>query len=371
MVLQTLQLVHFKNYAQAQFQFATKLNILVGDNGMGKTNVLDAIHTLCLTKSHFGIPDKQLIQHDADFFRLDGIFHKNGNTEHIVVKQAATKKKVLEQNGVPYTRLSEHIGLLPVVMLTPDDPYQLLDASEDRRRLIDLSIVQYNSAYTQDLTAYNKVLEQRNALLKQNLQGKIPAIDPTLIEIYDHELTRRADAIHAARAEWIAEVLPLFGVYYNKIAQINEGVGLVYSSSLATQNLYDDLQRTRARDFALGRTTVGIHKDDLLFTLRGQPIKRYASQGQLKSFVLALHLAAAEHLHQKTSVMPILLLDDIFDKLDPQRIKNLLTLLHESNFGQLFVTDTDPLRLLNAVAAIDNTAPTLFEIINGQAFIKK
>ncbi len=359
--LDTLRLAEFKSHAAQSFQFATKLNSLVGLNGVGKTNILDAIHLLCLTKSHFSMPDNALIKHGADYFRVEGIFtkkidEKQESTEKIVVKMAARKRKVIERNNVAYTRAAEHIGLLPTVMLSPDDPYLLLDGgSEERRNFLDKAISQSNHAYLQALITYQKIIEQRNALLKQaNEQGIAP--NRSLLSVYNEQLIAPVSLLYTCRKAWMLQFTPIFQTYYTAISGGNEAVSCVYESQLHEKSYFELLEQSYAKDCVLGRSTAGIHKDDLVFYINEYPLKRYASQGQMKSYILALKLAQSECLRCDTGIAPILLLDDIFDKLDAKRVQHLLTLLHAPNFGQLFVTDTDT----NRIAAIAHTITSDF-----------
>jgi DNA replication and repair protein RecF len=357
--LKNLRLRQFKNHAASDFEFAPKLNCFVGDNGMGKTNVLDAIFFTCLTKSYSGLSDAALIQHDTDFFRIDATFeHKNDNgdgriypTENVIItiKQPQKKKKTIENNGRVYERIAEHIGQYTVVMLSPDDPYTLMDGSEERRRFIDTAIAQTTPAYLQQLSLYNKVLEQRNALLKAALQSKTSP-NTALMEVYDAQLLAPANFVFEQRKIWLAQFLPIFQTYYTAIAKDRETVACHYESALMTTDIATLLAQNYQRDCFLGRTTGGIHKDDIQLIINDLQLKKYASQGQLKSYTLALKLAQAEYIRATTQQPPILLLDDIFDKLDHQRVLHLLELLHQPNFGQLFITDTDKARILRLTA---------------------
>ena len=404
--LKTLRLQQFKNHTNTDFSFAEKLNCLVGDNGMGKTNVLDAIFFTCLTKSYSGLSDAALIQHNTDFFRIDAHFDNNNNenfdnknetnfdnnkgfhnknerdfdnknddfdnnnahfnTEKntkITIKQPQKKKKTIEHNGTPYERMTEHIGRYTVVMLSPDDPYTLMEGSEERRRFIDTTIAQINPTYLQKLSQYNKVLDQRNALLKQALLQKTSP-DVTLLEVYDAQLNAPANFVFEARKAWLVEFLPIFQTYYDAISNERETVGCRYESGLHTQPFADILAQNYSRDCLLGRTTGGVHKDDIQLLINDLQLKKYASQGQLKSFTLALKLAQAEYIRSTTQQAPILLLDDIFDKLDHNRVVHLLKLLHQTNFGQLFITDTDKNRILRLTAEFGDGF-RVFEIENG------
>lgn len=350
-VLKNLHVTEFKNHAAASFEFASKLNSLVGLNGVGKTNILDAIHVLCLTKSHFMLPDAALMRHGADFFRVEGFFEKNEHREIIVAKMAVGKRKTITRNGAAYTRAAEHIGLLPTVMLSPDDPYLLLDGSEERRSFLDKSISQGNPIYLQHLTTYQKLIEQRNAFLKAAIeQGVAPNM--ALLAVYNTQLLAPAAYIYSCRKAFTTDFTPIFQGYYAAISGEKEAVSCVYESQFHEKEFSALLEETYRKDCVLGRTTTGTHKDDLVFFINDFPLKRYASQGQLKSYILALKLAQSECLRRETGFAPILLLDDIFDKLDAKRVAHLLKLLHQPNFGQLFVTDTDPKRVASIAQSI-------------------
>ncbi|MCP4438590.1 MAG: DNA replication/repair protein RecF [Aureispira sp.] len=363
MHLEQLKLSNFKNYSNQSLEFSPKLNCLVGSNGMGKTNLLDAIHYLCMCKSHFSVPDRQIILHEESFFRLDGLFYRNKKKEQIVCKYQPKQKKVFERNKVAYQRLSEHIGLLPLVMIAPDDTQLIMEGSEARRQFIDFTLVQLDNDYLEHLLKYNKILEQRNAFLKKH---ENPAkIDMALLEVYDQQLLGPAAYIHQQRKEILTTFKPIFQDYYATISGDKEQVDFEYSSQLTEHSLEELLIASREKDRWLQRTTKGIHKDDLKLLINGFPVKRFASQGQLKSYLLALKLGQYNLIKQKNEVSPILLLDDIFDKLDKNRVKHLLTLLMEEQFGQVFITDTHLQRVEDITKEIGGDYRQ-FEVIDGQ-----
>jgi DNA replication and repair protein RecF len=362
MFLETIKLTYFKNYENQTFDFSEQLNCLVGKNGMGKTNVLDAIYYLCLCKSHFSIPDRLIIKHQQDFFRLEGTFRKD-KKEQIVCKYDK-RKKVIERNKVAYARLAEHIGLLPVIMITPDDTLLITEGSENRRRFMDLLLVQSNPQYLTYLMEYNKLLHQRNAFLKQYKHPN--DIDAALLEIYDAQMIAPATYIHQQRHQFCQQLQPIFKSYYQAIAGANEPVNFVYQSQLSENSLPELFLASREKDSWLQRTTKGIHKDDMKLTIDGYPVKKFASQGQLKSYLLALKLGQYELLRQEIGSAPLLLLDDIFDKLDRSRVQHLLQLLIEKKFGQLFITDTHPDRIA-AIAAQLGSNFKQFDIQKGVA----
>lgn len=337
--LQHIQLTNFKNYAGADITCSTGVNCLVGKNGMGKTNFLDAIYYLCMTKSHFSLSDQYLVRHEQDFFRLSGKFKTPSSHKNIVAKYQLRKKKVFEANQVPYVRLAEHIGQLPVVMVAPDDTQLATEGSENRRKYIDNTLSQIDQEYLQQLILYNKLLKQRNALLKK--MGEEHKFQPALLHTYNHQMLAPATFIYEKRAAFAEVLQPVFQVMYNYISNEAEKVQLHYKSPLQENNLEELFRKNQEKDRILQRTTAGIHKDDLTFEIEKRPLKKFASQGQLKSYILALKLSQYEILREFKEVSPILLLDDIFDKLDQYRVFQLLELLVGGQFGQVFISDTN------------------------------
>lgn len=349
--LDRLTLTHFKNYEAQELTFSPRVNAFVGLNGMGKTNLLDAIYYLCMTKSNFGAPDSAVAQHGADFFRLDGHFTRHDRTERIVAKVQPRKKKVIERNRVPYDKLSEHIGLLPVVFITPDDTLLVTEGSDIRRRFLDNTLSQIDAHYLQQLIVYNRLLKQRNALLKQ--WGERGGYDRSLLQVYDQQMLEPAAYIFAQRSAFAKKMIPLFQAMHQQISGGHETVELQYQSQLQKQPLDQWWEEHAEKDRILQRTTAGIHKDDIRFTIHDYALKRYASQGQLKSYVLALKLAQFRLLHTDPTLPPLLLLDDIFDKLDTRRVTQLLALLVQGQFGQIFITDTHQDRTAAIVRELD------------------
>lgn len=336
-------MTHFKNYTSQQLDCSPTLNCIVGLNGMGKTNLLDAVYYLCMGKSHFNLPDIHVVEHDAGFFRLEGHFQLNKRREKIVAKVQPRRRKELERNDVPYQRLSDHVGLITVVFIAPDDTYLITEGSEARRSFIDNTLSQLDHQYLQELILYNKVLRQRNALLKQF--GENRNYNPALIQVYDQQLLEPAAYIHEQRRQFIDAFRPYLRETVAVLSRERESVDCLYRSKLSETPFPELLQEAAEKDRILERTTVGIHKDDLQFTIEGYALKKFGSQGQLKSFVLALKLAQYELLRQHKDRAPILLLDDIFDKLDRSRVEQLLQLLLSREFGQIFITDTHEKRL--------------------------
>jgi DNA replication and repair protein RecF len=343
MHLKKISLINFKNYPEAVLEFSHHLNCLTGNNGEGKTNILDAIHYLSFCKSFFNPIDSQNILHDAPFFLVQGFFDNNNEEDEVYCGLKRNQKKHFKRNKKEYTRLAEHIGLYPLVMVSPADSELITDGSESRRKFIDSVIAQFDRYYLENLIAYNKVLSHRNALLKQIADsGKF---EKASLEIWDMQLTDYGKRIHEKRNSFINSFIPIFQKYYELISGGREKVGIEYTSHLNNNDFEQVLENALNRDRILQYTTVGIHKDDLEFTIDTFPLKKYASQGQQKSFLIALKLAQFDFIKNIKQVTPILLLDDIYDKLDDLRVKQLMDIVSSDNFGQLFITDTHPTRL--------------------------
>lgn len=342
MHLEQLKLTNFRNYEFQILKFSPRLNLVAGLNGMGKTNLLDAIYYLCMGKSQFTGTDRNVVRQGEDFFRLEGDFILNDKKEKIVAKVLPSKQKTFERNKVNYEKLADHVGLLPVVFKAPDDTSLALEGSEERRRFLDNTLCQIDPTYLHFLVHYNKLLQKRNALLKQFAEHRF--FDLALLEVYDQQMLEPAFYIFNKRKIFIESFEPIFNRFYQIICDGNEQVSCIYRSQLLENELSVKFKETVEKDRVLQRTTVGIHKDDLQFKMNDRPLKSFASQGQLKSFVLALKLAQYDCLKKEKGKNPILLLDDLFDKLDDQRVKHLLELLVKSDFGQVFITDTHPER---------------------------
>jgi len=329
-------------------EFCARINGIVGKNGAGKTNLLDAVYYLCMCKSYFGMPDSAIVRHEQDVFRVEGAFQKADEDIHIVAKIRTRRKKELICNDVPYGKLSEHIGLLPVVVIAPDDTRLATEGSEYRRKFLDETLSQLDQIYLRHLIHYNKVLTQRNSALKQ--MAKTGHFDRDLIETYNAQLAPAATYIHEMRGRFMTDFSPIFKMFYNKISNKSEAVNCTYKSTLHEASLLELLNKNYEKDKILQRTTQGIHRDNLAFIIGEKPVKRFASQGQLKSFILALKLAQYQLIKQRKNAKPILLLDDIFDKLDATRIESLIKLLASDDFGQVFITDAHEERLKNILA---------------------
>lgn len=352
MYLHWLKLRNFKNFVESEWEFSPKINAFVGSNGVGKTNVLDAVHYMALTKSYLNYSDAQNINFDSDFFSLEGNFRKNESEDVIFCAVQHTKGKILKRNAKAYDRISDHIGLYPLVMISPYDSDLIKDGSETRRRFIDNIISQSNKEYLQNLMRYNRVLVQRNSLLKYFAQNH--TFDSVSLEIYNQELVTLGMEIHQERNKFIREFLPVFQEYYQFISQGNEAVNIIYQSQL-NENSFDKLLKENvSKDRSAQYSTQGIHKDDLSFEILNYPIKKFGSQGQQKSYLIALKLAQLELMKQTLGTTPLLLLDDIFDKLDESRVEQLIKLVNEERFGQIFITDTHPERTENVVKRINS-----------------
>ncbi len=362
MHLHRFQLTNFKNYGQQSLELSPRLNCFTGLNGMGKTNVLDAVHFICLCKSHGGLPDRNLVRHGESFFRLEGWFEQAGEQTRIVAKFAVGQRKQMERNGVPYPRLTDYIGQFPVVMIAPDDVSLVQDGSEERRRFMDTTLGQISSVYLRNLVVYNHLLQQRNALLKTFAEER--RFDATLLEGIDRQMPGPAQALFEQRQAFLTEFRPLFQAAYEVLSGGHETVEAHYRSDLEEANLADLLVAAREKDRLLQRTTRGPHRDDLALVMDGQPVKKFASQGQLKSFLLALRLAQYEVLRREKGVAPLLLLDDIFDKLDEQRVRHLVGLLLSRDFGQIFITDTQRSRI-EAIVTSFTGEYRIFDVAEG------
>lgn len=338
MYLEKLNLINYKNFEVKNLEFNTKINCITGFNGVGKTNILDAIYHLAFTKGYFNSISSQNIQHGKDFFLIEGVFNFSDRTEVVSCGVKKGQKKVVKRNGKEYERLSEHIGLIPVVIISPNDTDLIAAGSEVRRKFMDGVIAQSNKRYLQYLLKYNKALAQRNALLKYFASNH--TFDAVNLEIYNDQLVEYGTYIHRERIAFVSEFKPIFKERYKQISQSEEGMGLTYRSQINDTDLKELLQTHLKKDRLLQYTTVGIHKDDLLYTIAEHPIKKYGSQGQQKTYLIALKLAEFDFIKTQLRTTPLLLLDDIFDKLDEKRVKEIVNLVNDEHFGQIFLTDT-------------------------------
>lgn len=342
MYLKKLSLFNYKNFSEANFDFDSKINCFVGQNGIGKTNVLDAIYHLSYGKSYFNPQSVQNIKHGEDFFVIDSVFEKNERNEQIVCSLKKGQKKILKRNGKNYDKFSDHIGFIPLVIISPADTDLIAEGSETRRKFMDSVISQLDSHYLQQLIQYQKVISQRNALLKFFALNH--TFDNDTLSIYNEQLTEFGQFIFEKRKAFIAEFTPIFNQHHHNITGSQESVQLKYESHLFENDLLTLLQQHINKDKILQYTSTGIHKDDLSFEIDNHPIKKFGSQGQQKSFLIALKLAQFEFLKKQSGVKPILLFDDIFDKLDQNRVSKIIEMVNNDTFGQLFISDTHPER---------------------------
>ncbi len=353
MILKTLSLINYKNFESQAFQFDPKINCFVGPNGIGKTNILDAIYHLSFGKSYFNPISSQNIKHDTDFFVIDGIYDKQDRTEKITVSLKKGLKKSLKRNGKVYERFSDHIGFLPLVIISPADRDLITEGSDIRRKFVDGVISQSDKGYLNDLIKYNRVVTQRNSLLKYFSLNS--TFNTDALEVYNLQLNELGNHIFEKRNTFLNAFIPIFKSRYKAISNNNETVNLVYKSDLFKGEFITLLENNLERDKVLHYTSVGVHKDDLNFEIEQYPIKKFGSQGQQKSFLVALKLAQFDFIKTQSGVNPILLLDDIFDKLDEQRVLQIIKLVDDENFGQLFISDTHPERTEQAIKNVHQT----------------
>ncbi len=351
MHLEKISLLNYKNILDLELNFSPKINCFIGNNGMGKTNLLDAVYYLSFCKSYFSSSDQLNINHDEQFMVLEGTYHRKELNELVYCGVKRGQKKNFKRNKKEYKRLSEHIGLIPIVMVSPADVSLITDGSEERRKYMDSVISQYDRKYLEDLIRYNRVLQQRNKLLKDFASGN--KFDEDTLSIWDEQMIALGTSIYEKRKDFLSKLMPVFQEYYQVISQGNEVVNLEYKSLLHENSLRDLLLNARWKDQVMQYTTVGIHKDDLELTLGGYPIKKMGSQGQKKTYLIALKLAQFDFIKQIAGFNPILLLDDIFDKLDSQRVEQIVKLVSEDRFGQIFISDTNRDHLNEILSGMD------------------
>lgn len=349
--LERLRLLQFRNHREVELELGPEVNCFVGNNGTGKTNLLDAVHYLSLCKSYFEAVDVHNIQHGEDYFMVQGSMHTDAGDDQVLCSVRRGHRKVVSRNRKEYDRMADHVGQYPVVMITPYDGQLVLDGSEVRRRFLDGLIAQFDKGYLDALIRYNRALVQRNTLLKRFAQsggGSLQDLEP-----WDEQLVHHGVHVHQVRSAFMQQMVPLLEMHYQGISAGLERVALTYRSSLTDASFRDLLAESWVRDRSAQYTTVGIHKDDLLFTLDDQPLKRHGSQGQQKTYLIALKLAQFDLTLARGGKRPILLLDDIFDKIDPLRMRHLLGLMSGQRFGQVLITDTDAQRLHKALDGSD------------------
>lgn len=339
MHIEEISIVNFKNLKDVQVGFSSKLNCFIGKNGAGKTNLLDAVYYLSFCKSFSNSVDLLNICHDESFFMLNGNYKRLDSSENISCGLKKGYKKQFKRNSKIYKKLVDHIGLLPLVMITPSDVDLILGGSDERRKFMDGVISQYNQQYLNDLLKYNHALAQRNILLKQFASDRF--FDKDLLELWDFQLIEFGTRIHEQRKEFVEKLIPVFQRYYSYISEENEIVSLVHQSALYENKLEDLLKSSQHKDRAIQYTTQGIHKDDLVFYLGDYPMKKLGSQGQKKTYLVALKLAQFDFVKEISGIKPILLLDDVFDKLDQFRVEQIVKVVAGEQFGQIFLTDTN------------------------------
>ena len=359
MTLNELHIINFKNIREADLTFADKLNCFVGLNGQGKTNLLDAIYYLSFTKSAFNTIDSQNILHDAEFAMIQGVYSADSDQDETMQVTCGIRrgqKKQFRCGKKDYQRMLDHIGRIPLVMVSPEDGQLIAEGSDERRRFMDVVIGQTDRAYLEHLNLYNALVKQRNALLKQYGDSGQPSIPDELFEVIEMQMVPHATYIFAQRKAFVEAFVPLFADLYKTIAEVEEMPQLTYRSQLFDRELGEALQRTRQRDLILGWTSQGVHKDELEMQLGDYPLRRVGSQGQQKTYLIAMKLAQALYLSSQQSAVssrkPILLLDDIFDKLDATRVARIVNLVRGEQFGQIFLTDTDRQHLTDIVRPI-------------------
>ncbi|WP_321996074.1 DNA replication/repair protein RecF [Draconibacterium orientale] len=363
MHIEEISIVNFKNILEVKAEFSPKLNCFIGKNGAGKTNMLDAIYYLSFCKSFFNATDQLNINHEESFFMLNGNYSRMESKETINCGLQKGQKKQFKRNTKVYKKLQEHIGLLPLVMITPSDVNLILGGSDERRKFMDGVISQYNQTYLDDLLKYNRALMQRNNLLKQFASDRY--FDEELLGIWDDQLVEYGTRIHEERTRFVEKLIPVFQRYYNYISGGNEVVELVHQSDLYDSDLEALLKASLQKDRVVQYTTVGIHKDDLQLKIGDYLIKKLGSQGQKKTYLVALKLAQFEFIKEISGINPILLLDDIFDKLDQHRVEQIVTAVAGEQFGQIFLTDTNREHLDTIIKKMDADY-RIFKVENGK-----
>lgn len=368
MYINSVTAINFKNLKEVQQEFSQGLNCLVGGNGAGKTSLLDALYYLSFCKSFLNTNDQEIIRHDENYFMIHGKYSRSESEENISCAYQKSQKKQFKRNDKIYNRLADHIGLLPLVIISPSDTDLIAGGSDDRRKFMDSVISQYDPSYLEYLIRYNRALLQRNQLLKQFAAEK--RFDSELIEIWESRMEEYAKKIHPERETFIRRLVPLFQHFYSSISLGKEIVGLEHQSDLYRYDFRVLLKESLSRDMQFQFTTVGIHKDDLILSLSGFPIKKLGSQGQKKTYLIALKLAQYEFIKEVSGLKPILLLDDIFDKLDRSRVEQIIKLVSGDGFGQIFITDTNREHLHGIIKTM-NADYKLFNVISGNLFPEK
>ena len=357
--LKKISIINYKNILDKEYELDPKINCFVGDNGVGKTNILDAVYHLSMGKSYFNVKNDQLINRGKDYMLVDGVFELNNKNESIVFSLKIGEKKVLKRNGKPYKKFSNHIGLIPVVLISPYDNDLINEGSSERRKFIDSIISQNDKEYLINLIAYTRVIQNRNKLLKQ--YNRSVDFDLDTIKVYDDQIYKLSEPIFKARDKFIKEFTPLVLEKYKHISDDKEKISIEYKSDLINNHIENLMKDSFQKDVILQYTSVGLHKDDFVFNIDENRIKRFGSQGQQKSFLIALKLAQFDYLKNETGNSPILLMDDIFDKLDLMRVKRIVEIVNSTNFGQLFLSDTDKERIEKVLSSL-NLSSKIFEV---------
>ena len=360
MKLKNLRLINFKNHLDSNWEFNNKVNCFVGDNGSGKTNILDAIHYLSLTKSYFNSSDIDSANFDSDFFTVKGSFENDRIISEIVCHFKRGYSKSVKNNDKKYKKFSDHIGIYPIIFISPTDTNLIHENSDVRRKYIDSGISQFNNIYLSNLISYNKTLKQRNKLLKHFALTN--TFDAFTLETYNELLVKHGDVIYVERKNYLKKLIPVFQQYYNYISGGGELVDIEYKSQLNNNDFKEILNKSIDIDKKYSRTTTGIHKDDLEFKLNNFSIKKHGSQGQQKSFLISLKLAQFEFMKIELGLSPILLLDDIFDKLDDKRVECLVSFVNQGKFNQVFISDTNQKRSENILSKIKSEY-SIFNIV--------
>jgi DNA replication and repair protein RecF len=363
MYLQSISLVNFKNFEEAEITFSPRINCFVGNNGVGKTNLLDAIHYLCLCKSYFNPVDTQNIRHGQEFALIQGGFLNQEKSDEIFCSIHHNRNKIFKRNKKEYEKLAQHIGSFPVVMISPEDVSLIMEGSEERRKFLNSVISQYDKTYLEDMINYNKLLSQRNKLLK-DFNG-MHRFDEDMLSVYDEQMLMPAGRIHERRTGYTEKMIPIFRKYYHQIAPDNEEVDLQYQSQLTDHDFGSLLRSSREKDRVMQYTTHGVHKDDLILKLNDYQLKKTGSQGQQKTFLVTLKLAQFDFIKEMNGSRPILLLDDVFDKFDESRVRQIIRLVSDDHFGQIFISHTDEAKMQSILEemAIDYK---LFHVKNGK-----
>lgn len=362
MILDRISIINYKNIATAKLDFSAKINCFIGNNGEGKTNLLDAIYYLSFCHSSFSNMDSVVLKHGQEFFVIEGHYLRDdGEEENVSVGMKKGRAKRFKRNTKEYKKLSQHIGLIPLIFVSPSDSILVDGGGEERRKLMDVVIAQYDNRYIDALNRYNKALQQRNALLKMEDEP-----DLSLLELWEQEMAEQGEQVFRKREKFVEELTPVFQSIYQQISGQQEEVSLRYVSHGQRGNLLDVIQRDRFKDRAVGYSLHGVHRDDLEMLIEGYPMKREGSQGQTKTYVLALKLAQFDFLRRTSSnTTPLLLLDDIFDKLDSHRVEQIVQLVSGDSYGQIFITDTNR-EHLDQILSHSQQSYKLFDVRDGE-----